>query len=754
MTQAELAEHAGVSERTISDLERGLRGTVYPATARQLAAPLGVSPADLPRFLSEARGHPAPPTLGAGELDRFDRGGRVPIPLTRLLGREADLALATSLVNDPAVRLVTIVGSGGIGKTRLAIEVANEAGAGFAGGCYFVGLSATEDPEMVLPLLAKAIGLAPETGELQAALSRRLGGKLTLAVLDTFEHLVAAAPGVGELLGGCPGLTVLATSRTPLHLRGEREVPLQPLAVRAGKEQPTGAPAVELFMERASAVQPGIDFSSDAIQVVTDLCSRLDGLPLAIELAAARVRHMPLGDLHRQLDHRLDPLVGGARDLPARQQTMRGTLDWSYALLGAAEMRMFRSLAAFRGGFGLDAVDAIFQPVEATVGMNAISALGELVDSSLVLSGSGTSGEARYRLLDVTREYAVVRSTAPRPFDGLRHRHADFYLALAQRAEPELRGSQQKEWYPRLQDDEANFRGALTWALEVGEADLALRLAGALWMFWRWAGLFAEGRAWLEAALAAGEASPLPVRCQGLWGAGWLAYHHGDYARTGELGRLMLLALAGSDDELLRRNALTLVGNAALAEDRIEEALAVLQEALAICEAQGPSWHMATSLLNLGTARLHAGEAAEALLLYERALARYEELGDQHFAARTLIQVGYAWLVMAEPENAVGPVTRALERAAEMGDGWGVAESLEAVATLRSERQPRVAAALAGSAAQLRERISMRPHPADAVINRRYLERALERLGVEEFSAASAEGSAMTVEEALEVALA
>jgi tetratricopeptide (TPR) repeat protein len=215
----------------------------------------------------------------------------------------------------------------------------------------------------------------------------------------------------------------------------------------------------------------------------------------------------------------------------------------------------------------------------------------------------------------------------------------------------------------------------------------------------------------------------------------------------------MLTILAGSEDDLLRRNALTLVGNAALAEDRGEDAVGALEEALALCEPKGTSWHLATSLLNLGTARLQAGEADGALKLYERALAMYEELGDQHFAARAMIQVGYAWLALEEPENATGPVTRAMEMAAAMGDGWGIAEGLEAVATLRSESEPRVAAVLAAATARLRERIAMRPHPADAAVNRRYLERARALLDAEEFNAASAEGSAMTLEEALDVAL-
>ena len=313
LTQAELAEQARASERTISDLERGLRRTVYPATARHLASALGLAADDLAGFLSEARGEPGLSPRNHTEIGAVpaDHRTRIPIPLTRLLGREPDLALALSLVRDPDVRLVTIVGPGGIGKTRLAVEVATQAAGGFAGGSYFISLSASDDPAMVLPLLATAVGVAPESGDLHSLLARRFLGDPVLVLLDTFEHLVAAAPAIGEILAASRGLTVLATSRTPLHLRGEREVPLQPLAVRMDSDAGEMAPAVELFLERAAAVEPSFLGTGAAIEVANDICARLDGLPLAIELAAARVRHMPLADLRRQLDHRLDPLVGG-----------------------------------------------------------------------------------------------------------------------------------------------------------------------------------------------------------------------------------------------------------------------------------------------------------------------------------------------------------------------------------------------------------------------------------------------------------
>lgn len=750
LTQTELAEQAGISERTVSDLERGLRGTIYPATARQLAASLGVNSADLPAFLSEAGRRDRAEELSdeIGAVPGAHRA-RVPVPLTRLLGRQSELTLCLAMVRDPDVRLLTLVGPGGIGKTRLATEVATLVQDDFRGGVYFVGLSAIDDPDIVLAMVASAVGLAGESASLPESLAQRLGQHHALLVLDTFEHLLTAGPVIGELLAVCPSLTALVTSRAPLRLQGERQVPVEPLATYVETGESGLAPAVELFLERAAAVEPAFMITPDATEMVTDICSRLDGLPLAIELAAARVRHMPLNNLRTQLHHRLEPLVGGPRDLPLRQQTMRATMDWSYALLGAAEMRLFRALAAFRGGFGKDAAVAMINLGDSLAAADVMPPLSALVDASLVMLARGASEEGRYRMLDVTRDYAVERSVAAREFDALRSRHADYFLILAERAEPELRGVRQREWYARLLADEANFRAAMSWALEVGDFDMALRLAGALWMFWRWAGLFAEGRRWLDSALAGGAGSTLEVRCQGLWGAGWLAYHHGDYRRTGEVGAQMLSELGKGGHDLQRRNAHTLVGNAALGGGRDEDAIEALSEAVALTQSRDITWHQATSLLNLGTAQMHAGQVAEARELFERALAIYQEIGDFHFLARTLIQLGYAELLTTGSVAAAPAVTRAMEIVAEIGDGWGIAEGLEAVATMRSTSRPRSTVMLAAAAAHLRERISMRQHAADAVINRLYLDRARESMTTEAFTEIWSEGRELTLAEAL-----
>jgi predicted ATPase/DNA-binding XRE family transcriptional regulator len=753
LTQAELADGSSISERTVSDLERGVRATVFPATARQLARALKVSDEDLPGFMVAARGGPEQAVPGAERFDPppSDYRSRLPFRLTRLIGRETELAALLRMVRNPELRLLTVVGPGGVGKTRLATEVAAITHDEFPGGTYFIDLSSVDAPDMVLASIASSVGLQPGAGDLMQSLVRGLGAGNVLLIIDTFEHLVAAAPAIGELVAACPSLTLLATSRAALHVRGERELPLQPLSVSDDKSVDSMlTPAGELFLERAESVGADLPLTPATVEILNVICARLDGLPLAIELAAPQVKHMPIGELLTHLDHRLQPLVDGPRDVPTRHQTMRGALDWSYALLGAPEMSLFRSLSTFRGGFRLEGAVAV-----GTAGdpPDTLPAIAALVDSSLVQVGTGLSGEARYRLLDVVREYAVERAQSAGDSEQLQQRHADYFLSVAERAEPELRGPLQQEWHGRLLEDEGNLRAALTWALEVGRGEVALRLAGALWMFWRWAGLFAEGRAWLEAALAAGDECPVATRLQGLWGAGWLAYHQLDYERTDQAGRQMLQLLTGVDDGLQRRNALTLVGNAALAEDRGEEAVAALGEALATCEERGESWHLATSLLNLGTALLHESRGAQATALFERALATYEGLGDRHFTARTLGQLGYARLVAGDSEAAWGFVDRAMAIDAELANSWSIAEGLEAVAAVSAEESPHTTAVLGGAAERLRERISMRPHPADAIINDEYMNRARARLTPEVFEIAWSEGRRTSLESALQTAL-
>jgi predicted ATPase/transcriptional regulator with XRE-family HTH domain len=753
LTQAELAEASGISERTVSDLERGRRGRIYPATARRLAAALCVSGDRLTAFLLAAHGSGEPGTSAAGLLGPVPTAyrSRLPPRPTRLIGRDSELASILALLRNPHVHLVTVLGPGGVGKTRLVTEAAVISHGEFTAGLWFIDLSPIGDAALVLPSIASSIGLQPGIGELPALLANRIGGGKSLLVLDTFEHLLPAGPAIAGLAASCPGLTVLVTSRTGLNVRGEQQVPLQPLPVRTTVGHNRAPAAVELFVERAQAVAADLAGTA-ALDAAAEICARLDGLPLAIELAAARTRHMPVTELLDNLDHRLDLLVGGGRDLPARQQAMRTALDWSHALLDGPQMRLFRGLSVFGGGVGREAAQAVAAGAENEPAL--IAALSALADASLVTVQSGVSGRARYRMLDLVREYAAEHAAAAGDLEALQRRHAAYFLTLAERAEPELRGPGQQAWYARLLEDEGNFRAALTWALRAGDGETALRLAGALWMFWRWAGLFAEGRGWLTAALAAGQGCPPETRLQGLWGAGWLAYHQGDYQHTGQLGRQMLQLAGSENDRLHRRNALTLIGNAALAEGSTGDAIAALSQALGLCEGQGATWHLATSLLNLGTARMREGRTAEAEGLFTRALSIYQALGDQHFTARVLIQLGYAALTGGQPDKAAAPIRQAMQISAQLADAWSIADGLHAVANLYSHDDAQTAAYLAAAAGRLREQISMRPHPADAIINGHHLTLAQRHLGPDRFHAAAARGHQASAETAVAAALA
>jgi predicted ATPase/DNA-binding XRE family transcriptional regulator len=742
LTQGELAEAAGLSERTVSDLERGLRTSVYPATARSLAEALGVTGQGRSRFLLAAAGSESPNSAVAAPIPR---------PLTALLGRGPDLVALAQLLDAPETRLVTVLGPGGVGKTRLAIAAATEACAAAGIRGMFVSLSVIDSSVQVMPAIASALRIAQTGDDAVEAVARRLVEAPALLLIDTFEHVVDAADEVVRVLAACPQLKVLVTSRSPLRVRGELEFPLGPLGlVAAGDDH---SPAVRLFLERARAVAPSLEVNDQVIQVVADICARLDGLPLAIELAAARARHLPIRQLRRDLEHRLDPLTGGARDLPGRHRTMRGAFDWSYALLDAPQMRTFRALGVFREGFDRAAVAAVAGDGS---GIGPVmNALDGLVDASLVAFDPAPAPEGRYRLLDTGREYALERATAAGEVPHLNHRHALHYLGVAERAEPMMRGEGQREAFDTLALDWANLRAALQWALAAGEAETALRLSGALWMFWRWAGLFREGRSLVDAALqmATKYEVDVEVRCQALWGGGWLAFHAGEYARTAELGQMILTLMGSREEGLLVRNGLTLLGNAALGENRIAGAVPAMAAALKACEHAGPGWHTATSFLNLGTAERAAGRHAEAQRHLDTALAIYRDLGDRHFAARALAELAYLHLEATGASDALTPACEAMEIFGTLGDAWAIAEGLEAVAAARARGGPELAVALIAAARQMREEIGMKAHPPDERTIDRQLAVARRQLTTAAYDRAFSEGMGLTPDQAVTLAL-
>ncbi len=528
LSQEALAERAGLSVRAISDLERGIHRVPRLETVRLLADALALDEAGRAELLAAARPQAMAPVLR--DQERSHPPAVLPVPPTRLIGRETEVAAIAQLLAQDDVRLVTVTGPGGTGKTRLALEVAAGALGQYPDGVCFVDLSALTDPTLVVPTIAATLGVREVVGQpLLQTLSQVVRPKRMLLLLDNCEQVLAAAPDVAALLATSPRLAVLATSRASLRIRGEHEVPLLPLPVPAADRLPplealAQVPAVALFVDLASASRPDFALTAENATAVAAICQRLDGLPLAIELAAARVKVLPPAALLARLEQRLPLLTGGGRDLPARQRTMRDAIAWSYDLLAPEEQALFRHLAVFAGGFTLAAAEAVAAPDGTLPVLEGVVAL---VEQSLLRQMPGTDDEPRYQMLETVREFALEQLAASGDEAALREVHAAYFLALSEQARPHLAGAQQRTWLRRLEVEHPNLRAALE-ALDASrEHETQLRLAANLWHFWSIHAHFAEGRVHLERALVHA-VTPTTDRAEALLGAGGLAFGQGD----------------------------------------------------------------------------------------------------------------------------------------------------------------------------------------------------------------------------------
>jgi predicted ATPase/DNA-binding CsgD family transcriptional regulator len=540
--------------------------------------------------------------------------------MTTLFGREENVAEAAALLRRDDVRLLTITGPGGIGKTRLVEAVAIAAADQFADGIVFVPLQAVRDPAHVIGTIARSLGLFDGEGDLEQRLVAHLEGRRLLLVVDNFEQVVAAAPSLAAIVAASPSLKVAVTSRTRLRVRGEQELPLEPL---------TGADAVSLFLERARAVRPDLQPDAADLDAIAEICDKLDCLPLAIELAATRVKVLAPPAMLARLERRLELLTSGSRDAPARHRALRDTIDWSVELLDDDEKTLFRRLSVFVGGCALDGVEQVCG--------GSLDAFGSLVDNSLVR----VDGE-RVAMLETIREYASEVLDASTEAEDVRRAHADHYLRLTQAAAPGLAASDQALWRATLETDHDNLRAALRFSLDAGDAATALQLCALLWRFWFERGYLSEGRLWLDESLAAAsEASP--ARARALSGNGLLAHYQGDYDRAEELCR-----------------------------DAFELSRA-LEDAKGIAEAY----------TGLALVRRTRGDYPEAETLFREALAVYERLGEEEGIARTLDRLAMNLVVAGDDDRARPLFERSLDLHRRLGDAHGIALGLYGLSVTR-----------------------------------------------------------------------
>jgi predicted ATPase len=728
------------------------------------------------------------------------RPNSLPAQRTAFIGREREAADLRQLLGRADVHLATLTGPGGIGKTRLALQVAGEMADQFPGGVCFVGLSAIGECDLIASAIAQAVGVR-ESGNTspQERLIEYVAGlsQPMLLLLDNFEHLVAAAPVVAQMLTAGPQLKVVVTSQAPLHIYGEHEFPVPPLALPDPKFIPplevlSRLPAIALFVERARAVKHQFALTKENAPAVAVICARLDGLPLAIELAAARIKLLSPSAMLARLESRLNLLTGGARDLPTRQQTLRNTVDWSYGLLNGAEQTLFRRLSVFSGGCTLEAVEAVCD-TKGDLGLDVLEGMASLVDKSLAQQVEQVDKETRFIMLSTIREYALERLAESNDESATRRAHAAYYLVLAEEGAEEI--AAQPEWLDRFEFEHENFRLAIDYLVKTGDAEWGFRMGAALFRFWETREHLTEGRNCIARLLALeGAASRPKLRARLLFAGAVLAAAQGDYSSARPLFEESLETCVRLNDN--RGVAVALNALAVNARDRGEFAAASLlfEQCVAIWKDLGDPANISRALSNLASVMKLQGEYERASSLYDECLTMFRQIGDGAGVAWTLNYLGDVAREKTDLVAARSYCEQSLLEFRQLRDSWGIASTLADLASLSCDQGNNVEARrlygesikvfqelghkrgiaraleclavsaaaqsnaeqslhLAGAAAALRQRLGVPLTPTEQPRLERALEFARRTLGNAAGLTAWMEGWAMPVEQAIQEAL-